>query len=96
MLKKDMSTIQIRIDNKTKAAAKKVLDKLGLDMTSAIRLYLKQISQHKAIPFPLVTQNGLTLEQEAEILQASREARAGINVSKEMTAAEFLDHLKNV
>ena len=68
-----MSTIQIRIDEKTKRSAKKVLDELGLDMSSAIKLYLKQISVKKGIPFPLVTENGFTPAEEAEILRSSNE-----------------------
>lgn len=76
-----MSTIQIRIDEKTKKSAKKVLDKIGLDMSSAIKVYLKQIVISQAIPFPLLTENGLTIQQEQEILKASEEAKRGINVS---------------
>lgn len=91
-----MSTIQIRIDEKQKKAAKKVLDKLGIDISTAIRLYFGQIVQHKAIPFPLLTENGLTLEEEEGILRASREARQGINVSRPMTPDEAIEHLKNL
>ncbi len=88
-----MTTIQIRIDEKTKKSAKKVLDKLGLDMSSAIKLYLKQISIQKQIPFPLLTENGLTPQQEDEILKAGEEAKRGINVSKDMTGDEFIKYL---
>lgn len=91
-----MTTIQIRVDEKTKTSVKKVLDKLGLDMTSAIKLYLKQISLQKGIPFPIVTENGLTLQQELEILKASQEAKKGINVTKPMEADEAIAYLKKL
>ena len=38
-----MATIQLRIDNATKKSAKQILDKIGIDMSSAIKIYLKQI-----------------------------------------------------
>ena len=91
-----MSTIQIRIDDQTKRDVKKVLDKLGLDMTSAIKIYLKQISEHKAIPFPLVTNNGMTALEEEEILKASRDARRDKNVTAKMSGQEAVDYLKNL
>lgn len=77
-----MATIQIRIDNKTKRSAKRVLSKLGLDMSTAIKAYLKQISVSKGIPFRFVTENGLTPAEEKAVLKASKEASEGKNVSK--------------
>ena len=91
-----MSTIQIRIDPQTKKSAQKVLDKIGMDMSSAIKVYLRQIVVHKGIPFVL-TENGMTPQQEKEILKASEEARQGKNVVTTHTWKEtkaFLDSLK--
>ncbi len=91
-----MSHIQLRIDEKTKKAAKKVLDKLGIDMTSAIKVYLKQIVINQGIPFKLVTENGFTPEQEEEILMASVEAKSGKNVTKAMSTKEAVDYLNSL
>lgn len=91
-----MSTIQIRIDEKTKKSAKKVLDDIGLDMSSAIKVYLKQIAIYKGIPLKLMTENGLTPGEEKTILQASEEAKKGKNVSRIMTAREAIEYLKNL
>lgn len=91
-----MSTIQIRIDEKTKKSAKKVLDKIGMDMSSAVKVYLKQIVITQGLPFPLLTENGLTIQQEQEILKASEEAKKGINVSGPFeTAEDFIKSLRN-
>lgn len=92
-----MSTIQVRIDEKTKKSAKKVLDKIGVDMSSAIKVYFKQIVISQGIPFRLVTENGLTVKEEDGILKASAEARRGKNVTRAKTWKEtkaFLDSLK--
>ncbi|EKD48257.1 MAG: hypothetical protein ACD_65C00045G0003 [uncultured bacterium] len=92
-----MSTIQIRIDEKTKNSAKKVLDDVGMDMSSAIKVYLRQIVINKGIPFRLVTENGMTIGEEVAILNASGEARIGKNVKKVKgwsEAKSYLDSLK--
>ncbi len=67
---------------KTKRAAKRVLDELGIDMSTAIKAYLKQISIRKGIPFPLLTENGLTPTEEKAVLKSSKEAAQGKNVSR--------------
>lgn len=92
-----MSTIQVRIDEKIKKSAKKVLDSIGMDMSSAVKIYLHQIVESQGIPFRLLTANGLTMQQEKEILQASEEAKRGVNVSGPFsTAKEMLDHLNSL
>ena len=90
-----MTTVQIRIDEKTKTSAKRVLDKLGLDMSGAIKMYLRQISLTKSLPLNFVTKNGLTIGQEMEILKAEKEALAGINVSKPMEGKAAIEYLRS-
>ena len=63
------STLQIRIDSKTKIAAQKTLSDLGLDISSATKIFLKQVISTKSIPFEIRTVNGFTLAQEAEMLK---------------------------
>lgn len=62
-----MSTIQIRIDEETKAAAKKVLDDLGLDLSTAIKLYLKQVALRRAIPFELTAASSIVNSNQGEV-----------------------------
>lgn len=76
-----MTTIQIRIDEKTKRSAKRVFGKLGIDMSTAIKVFLKQVVTHNGIPMRLVTENGITPAEERAILKADAEARRGKNVS---------------
>lgn len=93
-----MTTIQIRIDDKTKKSAKKVLDKIGIDMSSAMKVYLRQIVIYQGIPLKLVTENGLSPADEKAILKASKEAKQGKNISKPFKTSKetqaFLDSLK--
>ena len=63
-----MTTIQIRIDEKTKAKARKVFGKMGIDVSTGIKLYLARVAQDEAIPFVVRTENGYTPEQEARLI----------------------------
>ena len=64
-----MATIQIRIDEKTKAKARKVFSKMGLDVSSGIKLYLSRVVQDESIPFVVRTENGYTPEQEQQLIR---------------------------
>ena len=90
-----MTTIQIRIDDETKTSVKRILDELGLDMSTAIKMYLKQIVLNEGLPLNFITENGMTLRQESELLKAAEEAEMGINVSEPMTAEEFLKEMRS-
>ncbi len=89
-----MSTLQVRIDEKTKKMAKKVLDRIGMDMSSAVKVFFRQIVITNGLPFQPLTENGLTEKQEREILKASAEAKKGINVSGPFdNAKDLIDEL---
>ncbi len=70
MITKNNEQIQIRIDAETKKETKKILDSLGIDMSSAIKLFFRQIINAKNLPFELRGENGLTLRN-AELLRES-------------------------
>ena len=70
-----MSTIQVRTNEKTKKKAQKVLKSLGLDLSTAVNLYLVQIIVEEGIPFPIRTENGMTRAKERELLAAISSAR---------------------
>lgn len=54
--------IQARIDPDIKAQARSVLDKLGLSMSEAIGIYIRQIVLQQKIPFELKLPNKATLQ----------------------------------
>lgn len=45
------TTLQIRIDKKTKDKTNKILAGMGITMSSAITLYFNQIIKEEALPF---------------------------------------------
>ena len=48
-----MVTVSARVDENIKKQANEVLKNIGLDMSTAINVYLKQIIQSNSIPFEL-------------------------------------------
>ena len=46
-----MTTLSIRIEEKTKKAARKTLEALGLDLSSAVNMFLNQVVVEQGIPF---------------------------------------------
>lgn len=62
------TTLQVRIDAKTKRETKAVLDELGLDMSSAVKMFFRNIMITRSFPLELRTENGFTVAQELEML----------------------------
>jgi len=49
------TNINIRTDNETKARAQQIFATLGLDMTTAVNLFLRQTVRMNDIPFVITT-----------------------------------------
>ena len=65
-----VTNVNIRTDSEIKAKAQKVFASLGLDMTTAVNLFLRQTVRMNYIPFVLTTQE----PQPGEIRQTSGNA----------------------
>ena len=88
------TTIQIRVDEKTKKEASKAFKGMGLDISSGVKLFLHQVVKSQSIPFPIRTVNGFTVEQERQMIKESNEAlRSG--KSYKSAAEMHKDILKN-
>ena len=85
------TTVQLRIDSVTKRKAQKILEELGLDLSSGTKLFLSQVVRSKSIPFVIRTKNGFTPAQEREII---KEVEWTKKYGKRYTnAKEMLDEL---
>jgi DNA-damage-inducible protein J len=64
------STITVRVDDRIKKEASNIFKEVGMDMTTAINVYLKQVIRSNGIPFPITADvpNAVTVKaiQEAE------------------------------
>ena len=75
MSTKNNQQLQIRIDSKTKKEAKEILDNLGMDMSSAVKLFFRQIINARNIPFELRDENGLTLNNAEKLREGIVETK---------------------
>ncbi|HTR18781.1 MAG TPA: type II toxin-antitoxin system RelB/DinJ family antitoxin [Candidatus Paceibacterota bacterium] len=46
-----MTTLNVRIEEKTKKAAQKTLANMGLDMSTAVNMFLRQVIRENGLPF---------------------------------------------
>ena len=48
-------TLNVRINKNTKLQAQKIVEKLGLDLSSAVKLFLNKVIMTESIPFEVST-----------------------------------------
>ncbi len=87
-----MATIptQIRIDTNVKEQATILFDELGMDMSGAVNIFLRQCILHGGLPFAVVIPqyNQETLNAMAEARRISEDANVkGYKTMKELKAA---------
>ena len=82
-------TIQTRIDTNLKKSAENILSSIGLDITSAIRLFLTQCVVQRRLPFQAVApeepnEETLAAMQEAEDIASGKVKSKGYDDVDEM------------
>lgn len=86
---------QIRIDEKTKKEAVELLDGLGLNLSDAVNMFLRQVILRKGIPFEVVYPEEV-LEYKPKVIAAMEEARQisrDPNTKRYSSLAEALEDL---
>ena len=58
------TSIALRLDTDLKERASSIVESLGMDLTTAIRLYLTQLVFHKGIPFPIALEKQESIPNE--------------------------------
>ncbi len=72
------STFSVRVDSALKTEVEKCLSDMGMNMSTAINIYLRQIARIKAIPFIVTSSpilNQKTLEAMAAALQLANDPK---------------------
>ena len=77
------TVLQTRVDSEMKSEAESLFESLGLDITTAIRLFLRQSINQQRIPFDIVPPKYNFTE---ETLSAIEEAR---RISKDPTEKSY-------
>jgi len=81
--------IHARVDAETKSKAQSVLNELGMTLSEAISLYLRQIVFRKGIPFEVKIPNELTMRtiEKSERGQELHEASSVQEMFKELDSS---------
>ena len=82
------TSMNIRMDSELKKQAEALFSEIGMNMTTAINIFLKQSVRENGIPFELRvnTPNKLTVEAIQEGEQIIKEGKARFNTADEMFA----------
>lgn len=91
------ANVYTRVDPETKEQAEAILNQLGIPMSNAIGMFLKQVVLQRGMPFDMklpaarpVAMGSLTKEQlDAEIRLGMEDIAAGRVVSEEAVRAEI-------
>lgn len=71
-----MTTINVRIEKKTKAAASKALASMGLDISSGVKLFLHQVITEQGLPFtPTKNPKALRAKWDKEVAEALKKGK---------------------
>lgn len=92
--------LEVTIDSALKNKATQVLEGLGLDMDSAVRVFLKKVVATHSIPFALAEEPDFyefTASETEEILQARQESRKREELSGPFSTVDgLMAHLRQV
>lgn len=75
-----MTTFTFRIDENLKKQMKQVCDELGMDPSTAFKIFAKKLVREKRIPFEVSVN-----DYNSETIQAIRDAKQGVGLSKSYT-----------
>jgi DNA-damage-inducible protein J len=78
-----MASIQVRVDDKTKTAVDNLFGSLGLDTSTAVRMFLNAALDYDGIPFAVKHR-----KPNAELLEAIEDTRHQRNLSGPYKTAE--------
>ena len=81
------TTIQVRLDKRTKDQAQKVFKMLDISMSEAIKLFLRQVALQRGIPFEIKIPNTLTDK-------TLRESEEGIDLHKVSSVDQLFEELE--
>ena len=81
------TTIQVRLDKRTKDQAQKVFRMLDISMSEAIKLFLRQVALQRGIPFEIKIPNALTD-------RTLKESEEGINLHRVSGVDQLFEELE--
>lgn len=87
-----MATITVRVDEDTKSRFAKTCDNLGLDMTSAMMIYIKKVARENRIPFEVSCDPFYCESNMNYLRQSAEQMKQGKIVVKTMEELEAMEN----
>ncbi|HEU9410484.1 TPA: type II toxin-antitoxin system RelB/DinJ family antitoxin [Streptococcus pneumoniae] len=82
-------SISIRLDSEVKEQAQQVFSNLGMDMTTAINIFLRQAIQYQGLPFDV------RLDENRKLLQALTDLDQNRNMSQSFeSVSDLMENLR--
>ena len=78
------TSISIRLDSEVKEQAQQVFNNLGMDMTTAINIFLRQAIQYQGLPFDV------RLDENRKLLQVVMDVDQNRNMSQSFESVSDL------
>lgn len=85
-----MALVQFRVDDKTKQEATALFEKLGIDLSTALRMFLKRSIIMGGIPFPTMINDSITGVIDPTLTKKQNEVRELVRKIKEIEASEAI------
>ena len=85
------AVLQTRVDAETKLEAQSLFDSLGLDITTAIRLFLRQSINQQRIPFDIVPPKYNFSEETLAAIDEARRISKDSSVKSYSSAKELFE-----
>ena len=78
------TSMSIRLDSEVKEQAQQVFNNLGMDMTTAINIFLRQAIQYQGLPFDV------RLDENRKLLEGLRDLNQNRNMSQSFESVSDL------
>ena len=78
------TSMSIRLDSEVKEQAQQVFNNLGMDMTTAINIFLRQAIQYQGLPFDV------RLDENRKLLEVLRDLNQNRNMSQSFESVSGL------
>ena len=88
-----MAIVQFRVDDKTKEDATVVFEKIGIDLSTAMRMFLKKCIAFNGIPFSLISDEKPYIAKDAAKILDEMSKISEANGNSEMTLDEINEEI---
>ena len=86
-----MGVLQVRIDDELKWQSEEILNEIGIDLSTAVRVFLKKVIMERGIPFDMkIDESSLRFRMTLRKLQKTSEE----NGNSEMTLDEINEEIR--